>query len=93
MHVSQVHESVGGANFFIKFLSELITGFDDNTGGLIPGFGVSQATHFVLLASLLSMHVSQDHDPADGANFRIRSLLEGGGGFFRAGFPVDGLDD
>lgn len=92
MHVSQVHESAGGANFFIKSWSELTTGFDDNTSGLTPGFGVSQATHFVLLVSLLIIHMSQDHDPAGGANFCIKSLLEGGG-FLGAGFPVDGLDD
>ena len=92
MHVSQVHESAGGANFFIKSWSELTTGFDDSTCGLTPGFGVSQATHFVLLASLSSMHVSHDHDPTGGANFFIKSLLEGGG-FLGAGFPVDGLDD
>jgi len=87
MHVPDVHESSGGANFFIKSWSELTTGFDDNTCGLTPGFGVSQATHFVLLASLLSIHMS-----AGGANFFIKSLLEGGG-FLGAGFPVDGLDD
>ena len=92
MHVSQVHESSGGANFFIKSWSELTTCFDDNTRGLTPGFGVSQATHFVLLASLSIIHVSHDHDPAGGANFFIKSLLEAGG-FLKACFPVDGLDD
>ena len=44
MHESQVHESSGGANFFIKSWSELTTGFDDNTWGLTPGFGVLQAS-------------------------------------------------
>ena len=92
MHVSQVHESSGGANFFIKSWSELTTPFDDNTWGLTPGFGASQATSFVLLASLSSIRESHDHDPAGGANFFIKSLLEAGG-FLGAGFPVDGLDD
>ena len=81
---SQLHVSAGGANFFSKSLSKLITGLDDSSVGLTPGLGVSQATHFVLLASLLSIHVSQDHDPAAGANFCIKSLLVAGG-FFGAG--------
>lgn len=29
--------------------------------GLLPGFGVSHATHFSLLTSFLDMHVSHSH--------------------------------
>ena len=88
MQVLQLHASAGGANFFIKSLTELTTGL----AGLGPGFGVSQAAHFVLLASLLTKHISQDQEPAVGANLTIKSLLIGTG-FLGAGFPVEGLDD
>jgi len=85
MHVSQVHESDGAANFSIKSWSTLTTGFDDNTCGFKPGFGV-------LLPSLLSILISHDPDPAGGTNFFIKSLFEGGC-FLGVSFPVDGLDD
>lgn len=92
IQVSQLHESAGGAKFFIKLVSAL-TDFDGVNAGLTPGFGVSQAIHFVLLASLLSIQESQDQDPAAGANFCIKSLFVGAGFLGGAGLPVEGLDD
>lgn len=40
IQVSQLHESAGGANFFIKLVSAL-TAFDGVNAGMMPGFGVS----------------------------------------------------
>ena len=40
IQVSQLHESAGGANFFIKLVSGL-TAFDGVNAGMMPGFGVS----------------------------------------------------
>ena len=91
MQVSHSQESGGEANFSIKSLSIMIVDFDDNTGGLAPVFGVSQATYFVLFASLSTIRVSQDQDPCFGANFAIKSLLEGAG-FLGADSPFDGLE-
>ena len=76
---------------------------------LVPGLGDWQATQVLSVDLLVSiqvsklvsaltafngvMQVSQDQDPAAGANFCIKSLFVGAGFLGGAGLPVEGLDD
>ena len=71
--------------------ADIVKPFTNASLLLAPVFGVSQATYFVLLASLSTIRVSQDQDPCFGANFAIKSLLEGAG-FLGADSPFDGLE-